>query len=69
MAAMILGTHCEDADHERCSGGRTTPGVLGGWTCSCECHRDSAPAAPTIGRSQPLSGIEREQHVEVGETE
>lgn len=26
-------------DHASCSGGSTTPGVLGGWVCSCECHR------------------------------
>ena len=24
--------------HERCSGGHTMPGVLGGWTCPCPCH-------------------------------
>jgi hypothetical protein len=27
------------ADHEACSGGETTPGVMGGWVCPCECHQ------------------------------
>lgn len=31
-------------DHESCSGGQTMPGVLGGWRCSCPCHR--APLNP-----------------------
>lgn len=28
-----------EPDHERCSGGHTIPGVMGGWVCPCECHR------------------------------
>lgn len=27
-----------EPDHENCPGGEITPGVLGGWTCSCWCH-------------------------------
>lgn len=26
-------------DHERCPGGQHMPGVLGGWHCTCSCHR------------------------------
>lgn len=29
------------ANHEACSGGFNMPGVLGGWTCPCECHREA----------------------------
>jgi hypothetical protein len=42
-----LGLEFDDvADHDRCPGGQTTPGVMGGWVCSCPCHR----AAPTGGK-------------------
>lgn len=30
----------KSADHDACPGGHTTPGVLGGWVCSCPCHRE-----------------------------
>lgn len=42
MAAHLAGPMCASGDHGRCSGGHTTPGVLGGWTCSCPCHRHPA---------------------------
>lgn len=35
-----------EADHERCPGGHTIPGVLGGWTCPCPCHRVLISATP-----------------------
>ncbi len=28
-----------DPEHDRCPGGFTREGVLGGWICSCDCHR------------------------------
>lgn len=59
MSAYVLGIGCQpfemdfgadfggvvrtDPEHS-CSGGFTQPGLLGGWTCSCDCHR----AAPKI---------------------
>lgn len=30
-----------EAHHDACSGGFTMPGVLGGWVCPCECHREA----------------------------
>lgn len=58
MSALLLSDQCrdgfvkvlgvewyEDADHEACPGGHTIPGVMGGWTCSCPCHRE-APVSP-----------------------
>lgn len=38
LGDMVLGPAPEPA-HERCSGGHTIPGVMGGWVCPCECHR------------------------------
>ncbi len=40
--------------HERCSGGHTTPGLLGGWVCPCPCHHEKHEtprgfATPTPG--------------------
>lgn len=38
----VLGIEMFDRpDHASCSGGHTTPGVMGGWRCICPCH--SAP--------------------------
>lgn len=34
-----------EAAHERCSGGYTQPGLIGGWTCPCECHQAPGPGA------------------------
>ncbi len=27
-----------EPDHDKCLGGQTTPGILGGWLCPCLCH-------------------------------
>lgn len=34
-------TFFDAADHESCPVGQTTPGVMGGWVCSCPCHREN----------------------------
>jgi hypothetical protein len=43
----FLGIPCDPTppQHDRCPGSHTTPGLLGGWHCSCSCHL-----------RQPLSG-------------
>lgn len=56
MSTLIYGPGCQPAgqpftewlpdvltpepDHN-CPGGQTTPGLLGGWVCRCECHQCS----------------------------
>lgn len=37
LGDMMLGPAPEPA-HERCPGGLTRKGVLGGWVCPCPCH-------------------------------
>jgi hypothetical protein len=41
----FLGIPCDPTppQHDRCPGSHTTPGLLGGWHCSCSCHPSSAP--------------------------
>lgn len=31
--------------HDRCPGGESTPGLIGGWACPCTCHQRPAPHA------------------------
>lgn len=63
MSALILSDWCGgmtpigpiefdiEPDHDACPGGQTTPGLMGGWTCSCECHlREFADESATIAR-------------------
>jgi len=54
MSLYILGINCQttvfmpfsgetvptEPNHEKCPGGFHTPGVLGGWDCSCSCHKE-----------------------------
>lgn len=40
-----------DADHERCPGGHTIKGVLGGWWCPCPCHREVPRIDGTVDAS------------------
>lgn len=59
MSFGIVGLHCQEgvlklgdgipdlvmrAEHEHCPGGHHMPGVLGGWHCTCPCHRDANAA-------------------------
>ena len=39
MSAHIESDWCAVGDHEGCPGGGGPPGIIGGWDCSCECHR------------------------------
>lgn len=53
--------------HERCSGGQTRPGVLGGWVCPCPCHRaTSNGSSPACG--QPDAAYEPNGSRDPGET-
>lgn len=48
--ALTIGTFtfpAPEACHERCPGGHTIPGVMGGWVCPCECHRGT-PVVPEL---------------------
>lgn len=45
-----------EPQHTGCSGGHTTPGLLGGWSCPCDCHR----ATPVPQRPQPATNEESE---------
>lgn len=38
-AEFVFGHVVIAPDHDACSGGYTRPGLLGGWDCSCKCHR------------------------------
>jgi hypothetical protein len=52
VSALVYGAPCDPYDfdlpglgrvpaeptHVGCSGGQTAPGLIGGWTCPCECH-------------------------------
>lgn len=35
----FLGGKTPEPTHVGCPGGSNTPGLIGGWTCPCECHR------------------------------
>lgn len=39
----VLGPTPEPT-HTGCPGGSSTPGLIGGWTCPCECHKRKASA-------------------------
>lgn len=51
IGTYSLGFH--EADHARCRRGETTPGLLGGWHCSCECNRSRS-----AGSSRPEAETE-----------
>lgn len=63
MSALVYGAPCEpggqpilpgfpdmvtpEPTHVGCPGGWHLPGLLGGWTCPCDCHlRPTVKAAP-----------------------
>jgi len=52
------------ADHERCPGGQTIKGVMGGWVCPCPCHRKTA-----LIDGQDLGGAKGNRHVNLRPTE
>jgi hypothetical protein len=39
----LPGILTSEPTHVQCSGGETIPGLIGGWTCPCECHRRPSP--------------------------
>ena len=39
----LIGLVVINPDHASCPAGDTIPGVLGGWVCSCACHKDTTP--------------------------
>lgn len=48
-AVFVFGPVKIEPDHGACSGGHTRPGVLGGWVCSCACHRSQQKASSPVG--------------------
>lgn len=46
--ALGLSTSAGEPDHERCVGGQTIDGILGGWRCPCPCHHND-DRRPTDG--------------------
>lgn len=42
-------TEAPPLGHGLCPGGHHVPGVIGGWDCSCPCHRNGGkPAEPAL---------------------
>lgn len=48
----ILGELVMVPDHDACPGGESRPGLIGGWSCSCECHRAKQAAPSETGRDE-----------------
>lgn len=64
MSTLVLSAQCSteaewgdmkwdiEPNHAACPGGQHIPGVIGGWTCSCDCHRarlERLPTEPSVG--------------------
>lgn len=35
---FVFGRVTVPPDHDACPGGSSTPGLIGGWFCTCGCH-------------------------------
>ena len=46
-----------EPNHEHCSGGYATPGVMGGWMCPCTCHH-SARSTGAKSMAEPDERVE-----------
>lgn len=51
----VLGAHLMfdpgPPRHDQCPGSFHTPGVIGGWNCSCPCHQNGALPAAVSGET------------------
>lgn len=44
----FLGGKTPEPTHTGCPGGSNTPGLIGGWSCPCECHRTTRGNAEQV---------------------
>jgi hypothetical protein len=49
---FFLGGRTPEPTHEGCPGGSNTPGLIGGWTCPCDCHRQMRPESDPTGKGR-----------------
>jgi hypothetical protein len=53
MSFLTLSIQCESDNHASCPGGEHQPGIIGGWDCSCECHRAAVVQQITAAEWRP----------------